>query len=90
MPTLLINSWYLELVLGTELVAKYTPRTAAKELSVLAAQILPPGMTNEQVAALAKEVSSAKAKDDLAIAAKELAAKFTPRTAERELLADCA
>eukprot|EP00746_Dinoflagellata_sp_MGD_P001151 gnl/MRDRNA2_/MRDRNA2_102141_c0_seq1.p1 gnl/MRDRNA2_/MRDRNA2_102141_c0~~gnl/MRDRNA2_/MRDRNA2_102141_c0_seq1.p1 ORF type:complete len:2301 (-),score=803.87 gnl/MRDRNA2_/MRDRNA2_102141_c0_seq1:42-6491(-) len=76
-----------------ELAEKHSPRTAARELEKLAVDVLPPGTTPEQareLAAGAMKDSGAPLSDEdvkqlLEVAAKELAEKYTPRTAAAEL-----
>merc|ERR1719265_1914373 len=75
-------------IAAKELAAKYTPRTAERELLALAAQYLPAGTSEDELLSLVGEAWSAmetSVAEDLAIAAEELAMKYTPRTAEREL-----
>jgi hypothetical protein len=72
-------------IAAKEVAAQYTPRTAEMELLALAAQYLPADASEDELRSLAGEAWSTIVAEDLAIAAKELAAKYTPRTAESEL-----
>jgi hypothetical protein len=76
-----------------ELAEKFTPRTAAKELEVLAHKYLPPGASEQaikELTASARQQAGVPLSDEdtqalLAVAARELADKYTPRTAAEEL-----
>jgi hypothetical protein len=76
-----------------DLADKYTPRTAAKELEKLATEYLPPGTSEEtrrELAAAARHEAGFPISEEdtqvlLAAAARDLAEKYTPRTAAKEL-----